>query len=125
MRKACWEWGVAAPDRAEQSRVPALGRKVILVASGSKATNLFFGAQGRRGGEVWGSRALGPRSIDPSGFRWGRRQIGMNGQLPRELPRSNPTKKELLQRRKQRHRHREVKSFTQERLNHSLLGDYH
>lgn len=47
MRKACWEWGVVAPDRAEQSA--SLGRKVSLITSGSKATNLFFGARGRRG----------------------------------------------------------------------------
>lgn len=65
---------MAAPDRAEQSRVPASGRRVSFIASGSKATNVFFGAQGRRGREVWGSRALGPRSIEPSVFQWGRRQ---------------------------------------------------
>lgn len=47
-----------------QSTMPALGRKLSLVASGSKATHLFFGAQGvegqRYGGvaEPWGQEAL-------------------------------------------------------------------
>lgn len=61
MRKECWEWGV---PQTGQSRVPALGRKASLVAPGSKATNLFFGAPGvegqRYGGvaEPWGQEAL-------------------------------------------------------------------
>lgn len=62
MGKECWEWGV---PQTGQSRVPALGRKVSLATSGSKATNLFFGAlevEGQRYGgvvaEAWGQEAL-------------------------------------------------------------------
>lgn len=46
MRKECWEWGV---PKTGQSRGPALRRKESLVAPGSKATNLFFGAPGVEG----------------------------------------------------------------------------
>lgn len=46
MREKCWEWGV---PQTGQSRGPALRRKASLVAPGSKATNLFFGAPGVEG----------------------------------------------------------------------------
>lgn len=114
MRKACWEWGVVAPDWAEQSANPGEeGEPHNFRKQGHQPVLRGSGEEGQRYGaaEPWGQR-----SIQPSGFRWSRRQTGTNGQLPWGHPHSNLTRKELLQRRRQRHRHREVKSFTQERL---------
>lgn len=62
MRKACWEWGVVVPDRAEQSA--SLGEGGEAHNFRKQSHQPVLRGSGGGGAEVWGSRALGPRSIE-------------------------------------------------------------
>lgn len=61
MRKACWEWGVVAPDRAEQSASLGEGGEPHNFRKQSHQPVLRgSGEEGQRYGaaEPWGQRAL-------------------------------------------------------------------